>query len=200
MNWLQTKQELSKLQLNKPVPLTEEQKLLVEQYIPAIYKFSHTFYKKMECNQISFDELISYGFTTLINCAVNFNPEFKVLFITYLYSSLRRNFKGIYASFFQDQERLNFYCNWKEGAIDQFIKCESSDYDIQKENKQIFYKLVKIARLTKKELFVIWYRNNGSKLRELADELNISRERVRQIEKKALFKLKEAALKIKKTE
>lgn len=197
MNWLLTKQELNRSQIKKPTPLTEEQRLLVEKYIPAIYKFSHIFYKKMECNQISFDELISYGFTTLINCAVNFNPNYNVLFITYLYSSLRRNYRGIYASFFHDQGKLSFYCNWKEGGVDQFINYESIDYDIQKENKQIFYDLAKKAKLTKKELFVILHRNNGYKLQELATELGVSRERIRQIEGKSLRKLKEAASRMK---
>lgn len=195
MNWLLTKQELKKQ--SQITPLTQEQKETVEQYIPAVYKFTYKFSKLYDENKITNEELISYGFTTLIQCVIHFKPELNVKFITYLYSSLKRNYKGMYNSLIKDCNRLSFYSDWEENVKDYHLQETVINYDTVKENNYIFYKLAKKAKLNKNELHVVWYRNNGLKLRELAVELGVSRERVRQIELKAMYKLREAASRMK---
>jgi RNA polymerase primary sigma factor len=149
--------------------------------------------KKYVTPQLTFDEMLSDGVLTLMQAVEKFDYDRGFRFSTYAYRSIVH---GIYRSVATVQkEELYFTQEADQWAIEQ-----QDDQSSSSMNEQIWHNLRKLTasmldQLDRRERFIIrsryalGFHRKVRTLQFLADKLGISKERVRQLEKRAVSKL-----------
>ncbi len=149
--------------------------------------------KKYVTPQLTFDEMLSDGSLTLMQAVEKFDYDRGFRFSTYAYRSIVH---GIYRTVATVQkEELYFTQEADQWAIEQ-----QDDQSSSSMNEQIWHNLRKLTasmldQLDRRERFIIrsryalGFHRKVRTLQFLADKLGISKERVRQLEKRAVSKL-----------
>ncbi len=149
--------------------------------------------KKYVTPQLTFDEMLSDGILTLMQAVEKFDYDRGFRFSTYAYRSIVH---GIYRSVATVQkDELYFTQEADQWAIEQ-----QDDQSSSSMNEQIWHNLRKLTssmldQLDRRERFIIrsryalGFHRKVRTLQYLADKLGISKERVRQLEKRAVSKL-----------
>lgn len=149
--------------------------------------------KKYVTPQLPFDEMLSDGIVTLMQAVEKFDYDRGFRFSTYAYRSIVH---GIYRTVATVQKEAMYFTEEAEQwAVEQEDEESSSSM-----NEQIWDNLRKLTttlmdQLDRRERFIIrsryalGFHRKVRTLQYLADKLGISKERVRQLEKRAVSKL-----------
>lgn len=149
--------------------------------------------KKFSNPQCSFDDLLSDGIMALIRSVDKFDYQLGYRFSTYATQVVRRNSYRFVMD--RQDERLRISNSVHENGLD----IEEDEYGavvseqrweaLQAKLKQLLFQLDKRERLIIRARFSLGGFRRVQTLQRLADKLGISKERVRQLEKRALEKL-----------
>lgn len=134
-------------------------------------------------NFVDFDDLVQEGFLGLKKAYKNFDPSKNVLFHTYAYYWVKKQI----LEYIKNNKKLNL-TNFDEVGLENLSYEENFDHQQYKENNKINFKKDTIDELEQKVLDLNF--NKNLPLDKISKELNIPRERVRQIYNKALRKIK----------
>jgi RNA polymerase primary sigma factor len=152
--------------------------------------------KKFVTPQKSFDEMLSDGLVTLMYAVEKFDYDRGFRFSTYAYRSLARSaYRSVVATRADEARFTRDAADW---AFEADSKNSSTTTEgIWQNVRNLTATMIK--RLDRRERFIIRSRyalGSHRKVRacqELADRLGVSKERVRQLEQRALMKLKSMA-------
>lgn len=172
----------------KAKPLSDEQKKLVEDNI----KLAHIFAKRWPFPMLSREDNLSESFFCLCRAAHGFRPElgftFSTFAATYHKNWIREGWR-IYGAKHKGAGVAHTRYNHEEQA-----DCEPEDKgprpgEILEAQEEIERKLEILAILDERSKEVVMRRAQGQKLKAIGDELGITRERVRQIQERAMSQM-----------
>lgn len=149
--------------------------------------------KKFVNQQCGFDDLLSDGIMALIRSVDKFDYQLGFRFSTYATQVVRRNSYRFVME--RQDERLKVTNSIGEGGVDIAEDTSESSLDEHRWNELRNCLASYLEQLDRREKFIIRARFSlGSHrrvqtLQRLADKLGISKERVRQLEKRAMEKL-----------
>jgi RNA polymerase primary sigma factor len=149
--------------------------------------------KKFSNQQCGFDDLLSDGIMALIRSVDKFDYKLGFRFSTYATQVVRRNSYRFVMD--RQDERLKITNSISDGGLDVAEDDGSSSLDEFRWNELRSELHEFLNRLEKREKFIVRARfslgghRRVQTLQRLADKLGISKERVRQIEKRAMDKL-----------
>ncbi len=149
--------------------------------------------KKFSNQQCGFDDLLSDGIMALIRSVDKFDYKLGFRFSTYATQVVRRNSYRFVMD--RQDERLKITNSISDGGLDVAEDDGSSSLDEFRWNELRSELHGFLSRLDKREKFIVRARfslgghRRVQTLQRLADKLGISKERVRQIEKRAMEKL-----------
>jgi RNA polymerase primary sigma factor len=153
--------------------------------------------KKFVSPRFSFDELLSDGMVTLMQAVDKFDFDRGFRFSTYAYPAIARNaYRSIMNARKQDQRFARGVDGW---AFEQpEVRSSSSTTDrarnqLREMTTALLHKLDKRERFIIRSRYVLGGHRKVRTFQELADKLKISKERVRQLEQRALTKLNKMA-------
>jgi RNA polymerase primary sigma factor len=153
--------------------------------------------KKFVTPQYSFDELLSEGIVTLMQAVDKFDYDRGFRFSTYAYRSIARH---AYRSVTQrQQENSRFVTEAEDAVFEETPDDGSSSLDERAWHRlrglltDLLHRLDKRERLIIRARFALGAHRNVSTFQSLADRLGISKERVRQLEQRAMMKLRNMA-------
>ncbi len=149
--------------------------------------------KKFVNHQSSFDDLLSDGIMALIRSVDKFDYKLGFRFSTYATQVVRRNSYKFVMD--RQQERLKIANSvdehgWDIAADDSESSLDEARWsELRAELKEYLDRLDKREKLIVRARFSLGGHRRVQTLQRLADRLGISKERVRQLEKRALEKL-----------
>ncbi len=154
--------------------------------------------KKFVNPQCSFDDLLSDGIMALIRAVDKFNFQLGFRFSTYATQVVRRNSYRFVME--RQDERFKISNSMSESGLDLAEDTAPSSMNEQRWNALRSHLACLLGKLDRREKFIIRARFSlgghcrVQTLQKLADRLRISKERVRQLEKRALEKLTSMAV------
>lgn len=154
--------------------------------------------KKFVNPQCSFDDLLSDGIMALIRAVDKFDYQLGFRFSTYSTQVVRRNSYRFVMD--RQEERFRVSNSISEQGLDLAEDLAQSSMSEQRWNALRAHLAHLLAKLDRREKFIIRARfslgghRRVQTLQKLADRLQISKERVRQLEKRALEKLTSLAI------
>lgn len=80
----------------------------------------------------------------------------------------------------------------RSSSLDAFVADDSTDVDVVRNaiaNERFFELRSKLLRLNKRDRDILWMRAHGARLKSLAQKYGVTRERIRQLEHRALLRL-----------
>jgi RNA polymerase primary sigma factor len=153
--------------------------------------------KKYVTPQYSFDELLSEGILTLMQAVDKFDYDRGFRFSTYAYRSIARHaFRSVTQ---RQQESSRFVTESDEAVFDENGEAGSSWMDEKTWHRlrgllsKMLQRLDRRERLIVRARFALGAHRKVSTFQSLADRLGISKERVRQLEQRAMTKLRAMA-------
>lgn len=154
-------------------------------------KLANSIARGFVTQRMTFDELASEAHTTLLYAISKFNPDRGFRFSTYATHAIRRRlYRYLRSPHHQAEINVDWTGHEPEGR--------GWSYAYQRQVEQSIRDVDRLLlRLSARERYVIrsrfgWGRDfNPTTLQALANELGVSRERVRQVEARALQKLRE---------
>lgn len=153
--------------------------------------------KKYVGPQFSFDELYSEGIVTLMQAVEKFNYLKGFRFSTYAYRSISRS---LYHMLMDSQQESTLYVNDDEQLVDSVAQPDRSSsagetwWQIKREQlTKLVKRLDRREQLIVRARYALTPRGTIKTFQALADKLGISKERVRQLEQRALLKLQSMA-------
>ncbi len=168
-----------------------------DQIVQANVRLVISIVKKFVNQQCGFDDLLSDGIMALIRSVDKFDYQLGFRFSTYATQVVRRNSYRFVMD--RQDERLKVTNSISDGGLDVAEDDGNSSLDEFRWNELRRQLSSYLDRLDKREKFIIRARFSlGSHrrvqtLQRLADRLGISKERVRQLEKRAMDKLTQMA-------
>ncbi len=153
--------------------------------------------KKFVNPQCGFDDLLSDGIMALIRSVDKFDYQLGFRFSTYATQVVRRNSYRYVME--RQEERLKVTNSIGESGLDVEEEQSSSSmseqrwHTLRKHLKDLMEQLDKREKLIVRARFSLGGHRRVQTLQKLADRLGISKERVRQLEKRALDKLQTLA-------
>ncbi len=154
--------------------------------------------KKFVNPQCSFDDLLSDGIMALIRAVDKFDYQLGFRFSTYSTQVVRRNSYRFVMD--RQEERFRVSNSISEQGLDLAEDLAQSSMSEQRRNALRTHLGHLLGKLDRREKFIIRARfslgghRRVQTLQKLADRLQISKERVRQLEKRALEKLTSLAI------
>ena len=150
--------------------------------------------RKFVTPQNSFDELLSEGVMCMMHAVEKFDFDRGFRFSTYAYRSVSRS---LYRSVLGSRKQMSQLGRFDASVADRVEDNSRSELAdrLEQQHRELLTKMVN--RLDRRERFIIRSRfalgAHGKKrtCRELAERLGISKERVRQLEQRALSKIRE---------
>lgn len=168
--------------------LSEEQQKLVTDNLPLAYHYC----KKRPIPGLDRDENESEALFCLTRSAANFKPELGFRFATYAWSVWLNHRKDAHRIIKMEtkgygtiQERFNGASMWLIDPID----AQPGPDQIAAEKDELAEKLKTFSVLDLRAKEILEKRMQGKSLQEIGTEMNITRERVRQIEKSAIYRI-----------
>jgi len=153
--------------------------------------------KKFVSPNFSFDELLSDGIMTLMNAVEKFDYDRGYRFSTYAYRSIARN---AYRRVMDRKKELSKHSMIAEGAIEGSLEDRGTASMDEKTWERLRNLLGGfLDRLDKRERMIVQARyalgkhRNVQTFQSIADKLGVSKERVRQLEQRAVGKLRNMA-------
>ena len=164
-----------------------------DQIVQANVRLVISIVKKFVNQQCGFDDLLSDGIMALIRSVDKFDYKLGFRFSTYATQVVRRNSYRFVME--RQDERLKITNSIGEGGVDVAEEDGESSMDETRWEELRASLRMYLDRLDKREKFIIRARfslgghRRVQTLQRLADRLGISKERVRQLEKRAMEKL-----------
>lgn len=153
--------------------------------------------KKFATPQLSFDELLSDGTLTLLNTVEKFDFDRGFRFSTYAYRSIARNAYRTVTDRQRDQQRQALV----DAPVEEIAQpAESTAFDERSWDTLRGLLTKMLARLDGRERTIVSARyalgkqRNSETFQSIADKLGVSKERVRQLEQRAVNKLRAMAV------
>jgi len=153
--------------------------------------------KKFVSPSFSFDELLSDGIMTLMNAVEKFDYDRGYRFSTYAYRSIARN---AYRKVMDRKKEMSKHSMIAEGAIEGSLEDRGTASMDEKTWERLRNLLGGfLDRLDKRERMIVQARyalgkhRNVQTFQSIADKLGVSKERVRQLEQRAVGKLRNMA-------
>ncbi len=153
--------------------------------------------KKYVTPQYSFDELLSEGILTLMQAVDKFDYDRGFRFSTYAYRSIARH---AFRSVTQRQQESSRFVTESDDAVFDGNGEDASPWMDEKTwhrlralLSEMLHRLDKRERLIVRARFALGGHRKVSTFQSLADRLGISKERVRQLEQRAMTKLRNMA-------
>jgi RNA polymerase primary sigma factor len=153
--------------------------------------------KKFVTPRYSFDELLSEGIVTLMHAVDKFDYDRGFRFSTYAYRSIARHvFRAV-------SDRQKESSRFTTDAEDALFEESEDDQDSSMDDKtwsrlrgllsKMLHRLDKRERMIIRARFALGSHRKVRTFQSLADRLGVSKERVRQLEQRAMLKLKKMA-------
>lgn len=147
----------------------ESGKLIIESVLPWAIQLA----QRKNIKEFEFDDLIQEVFLAVVECFQKFDPH-KSRFTTFVAKAIHWRTLKLMRKY-KDGRSVNF----SEPVIKCYFDHEEFEFVDALEN------------LTERDRKVIIMRYHGYTLKEIGKQLNLTRERVRQLEKRAIEKIKE---------
>lgn len=166
-----------------------------EEIAQAFYKLNYSIASRYANKINTFDELVCEGHFTLLRAIARFDPERGYRFSTYAMHAIRRR---IFRFMQQRQRQRQGTDPWSDSAAAVELGKGSLAYEHTLTAATTALERL-LSELSPRERFVIrarfgWGREFEPRtLQQIADELGVSRERIRQLEQRALRKLRTLA-------
>ncbi len=177
--------------------LLERAQAVRDHIIKANMRLVISIVKKFVTPQHSFDDMLSDGTFTLMQAVDKFDFDRGFRFSTYAYRSIARNaYRSITTA---QKEESRFTRNAEEWAFEQEDDQRSSSMSDQVWSNLRELTATLLNRLDRRERFIIRSRyalgahRKVQTFQKLADKLGVSKERVRQLEQRAVTKLQAMA-------
>lgn len=167
-----------------------------DELVRAFSKLNLSIAGRFTNRYIAFDELVSEGYFTMLRAIPRFDPERGYRFSTYAMHAIRRRLLRFVHR--KQRDRLAA-APWTDEAIPLDTRRWTLAYERRLVQATETCERM-LAQLSSRERYVVrarygWGRDFEPRtLREIAAELGISRERVRQLENRALGKLRQLSL------
>ena len=176
--------------------LLDEARVIRDRLIQSNLRLVMSIAGKQVTSQMSFDDLLSEGITTLMYAVEKFDYDRGFRFSTYAYRAISRHLLYAVKRRRKQVTELGHNDMHLNDALPDGSRSEVADRQEQ-HHRELLTEFV--DRLDRRERFIIRARHalGGHRkkrtFRELAVKLGVSKERVRQLEKRALDKLREMA-------
>ena len=167
-----------------------------DQLIQANMRLVMSIARKFVTPQNSFDDLLSEGTIALMNAVEKFDYERGFRFSTYAYRAISR---GIYRTVAGRQKELSELTSFDAQVADALQDTSRSDVvdHVEERRRQLLTQFVnrldRRERLIVRSRFALGPHRKKRTCRELGQRLGISKERVRQLEQRAIGKIKDMA-------
>ena len=154
--------------------------------------------KKFVTPQISFDEMLSDGIVTLMGTVEKFDYGRGYRFSTYAYRSIARAASRTVKTSHREKQRYSDRCENELVDETSGVTSEEASDQLRWEQErslvsQLIERLEPREQVIVSERFALGDETKVQTLRAIAQKLGISKERVRQLEQKALAKLQQLA-------
>ena len=207
VNYLKYRATVLRSQLNLDAPqegiicevesLLGQAKSVRDHIIHANMRLVISIVKKYVSPTVSFDELLSDGIMILMNSVEKFDYDRGFRFSTYAYRSIARN---AYQQVMQRQKQLSRFQDVAETTIEGALE-DSGTASMDEKTwetlsgalNQFLQKLDKRERLIVEARYALGKHLKKQTFQSIADKLGVSKERVRQLEQRAVSKLRAMA-------
>ena len=182
--------------LAKIVRLLDEARAIRDHLIQSNTRLVMSIASKHVTSQVTFDDLLSEGISTLMYTIEKFDYDRGFRFSTYAYRAISRQ---MLHSIKRRRKQIGQLGHSDMSVVEMLPDESRSEASEHEEETQRDLLRRFVARLDRRERFILRSRHAlGSHrrrrtCRELADKLGISKERVRQLEKRAIAKVQEMA-------
>ena len=193
---LRSQDDLDESTVSKIEELLRESQLIRDQIIKANMRLVMSIVKKFVSDQVTFDEMLSDGLLSLMNCVDKFDFDRGFRFSTYAYRSIARDAYRTVQAAKQRGVQFSSEDGWVIEPEDDRNSCAARDgfWSVLRDRTNAM-----LENLDRRERFIIRCRyalgphRKVKSLQMLADKLGVSKERVRQLEIRAVKKLRTMA-------
>lgn len=172
----------------------EERNELAEKNVALAHKFVASIYKNLPYLSLyrTFEEALSDAYMGLLRACEMFDPD-KGKISTYAYVWMRQSLQRsreeqellYYPEGKRSSDRKRIICNLDENCqfivdgVDSHQEKEAEEIELRKAVQQA------LRKIPKRQAMIIQLRLEGFRLQEIGEQLSLTRERIRQIEKQA---------------
>jgi len=170
---------------------------LRDRIVEANLRLVMSIVKKYATPQLPFDELLSSGIVTLMAATNKFDYSRGFRFSTYAYRAVAQSAYRAIGDLQKQSARFSSGCD--QTILDSAVAGRSSSMDertwmtLRRELARMLSRLDRRERFILRGRFVLGAHRKVRTFQSLADRLGISKERVRQLEQRAVAKLREMA-------
>ncbi len=156
--------------------------------------------KKLVTSRHSFDEMLSEGIFSLMQAVDKFDYDRGFRFSTYAYRAIARNSCRVITN--QQKRQSRFFADGNEGVSEVADTGETASLDertwmrLRDHLSKMLRRLDRRERLIIRSRYALGRHDSVETFQAIADTLGISKERVRQLEKRAVDKLRDMAAKV----
>ncbi len=184
--------------------LLAQAQLIQEHLIKANMRLVMSIVKKYVTRQHSFDDLLSEGTFTLMQAVEKFDYSRGFRFSTYAYRSIVRGIYRLISLSNKEEEKVTFVAeDWpfeSEAGSSQSSMADDVWSHLSTLTSEMVQKLDRRERLIIRSRYALGSHRKVTTFQALADKLGVSKERVRQLEQRAVSKLRSMASKFEQDE